>query len=110
VKQSSEAELAAIFAGVHLAIEAWKPELRGVFVRSDALDVVHLLHGKSRIRSPAMRRLHARLSELTEQHGVAISARWVKGHRNPKSGTSAFLNAACDRLAGQLRRAKRPRG
>jgi ribonuclease HI len=106
VKTSGEAELAAIYAGVCLALRAWKGEVRGFFVRSDSQEALfHAVPAAPLSRAPAVRRLQQKLRELLGPR-IEVHAKWVKGHQKPSNGTAAYLNAACDKLAKRGRRSR----
>jgi ribonuclease HI len=106
VRDSVAAELAAIFAAVHLSVVTWRG-VAGVLVCSDCQPALDLAAFQRTATAGGSRRLQERLRALTITHEVAIHMRWVKGHRRPSAGTSAFLNDWCDRSAKASRRAKR---
>jgi ribonuclease HI len=101
IRDSVGAELAAIFAGVYLAVTRFGAT--GVFVRSDCQGALDLAKPDAqRARRPEHAKLQGRLRELSRARTIALDLRWTPGHR---TGTSAaFLNGACDRLARALRR------
>jgi len=106
VKNSSEAELAAIYAGMSLALREWGNDVRGFQVRSDsqeALLQLHVVTGARLSRLPRVRRLQMQLKALLGPD-IGIETKWVKGHRDPSSGSAAYLNDACDRLAKRGRK------
>ncbi len=104
VKDSTAAELAAIFAGLHLARRQWGALVTSVVVRSDCTGALALLKpGARRSKRPDVRRLQERIETLARVTGWSLRTRWVKGHQRAKSSTAAYLNNACDRLARKLR-------
>lgn len=106
VRDSNAAELAAIFAGVHLTMARWGERVRGISVRSDSRVAIELAaSGAPPSRDRGCRRLQTKLRELVEQRGIDLDARWVRGHQPLANGTVAFLNGRCDALAKQARRA-----
>jgi ribonuclease HI len=109
VKDSNVAELAAIFAGVYIAIRSWGSQVRGIFVRSDSVVALAWVDPQAPLgRLRATRRLQRKLRELLASAGVELSCRHARGHRPRNESTSAFLNAHCDRLARDAR-LRRPR-
>jgi ribonuclease HI len=100
IRDSVGAELAAIYAGVHLSVT--RLGANGVLVRSDCRGALHLakLDANRSTRSDYAR-LQERISELARARAVELDLRWVRGHS--KGTTAAFLNNACDRLARRLR-------
>lgn len=110
VRDSCAAELAAIFAGVHLALRAWAPHVRGIFVRSDSLTALANADPTAPLRRPAAtRRLQDKLRKLLGEHAVVLSCRHARGHRPSNESTAAFLNGRCDALARATRRMSEPR-
>lgn len=108
VKDSVSAELAALFAGVHLAVSRWGSRVRGVSLRSDCMGALDYADPAAPLaRNKAVRRLQQKLRELTAAHGLEVERRWVKGHQPRDRSTAAYLNGACDRLARKTRRAKK---
>lgn len=113
VRDSTAAELAAIFAAVHLAATRWPGRVRGVLVRGDCQGALALADPQAALtRNAGLRTLQQKLRATTAQHAITLECRWVRGHQAPSGGTSAFLNDACDRLARRARKARaapRPR-
>jgi len=107
VKDSVSAELAAIFAAVHLSVATWSAGVQGVLVCSDCQPALELAAVQRIASAGAARRLEERLRSLTDKHGLSLRTRWVKGHRPASAGTAAYLNDWCDRSARAARRAKR---
>jgi len=112
VSCSTSAELAAIFAGVHLACRAWPGEVQGILLRSDSQAALHLAEPTVRLSgNPAIRVLQQKLRGVVAEHDLTLDCRWVRGHQSRRSGTSAFLNHACDAQAKKARTVavRRPR-
>jgi ribonuclease HI len=106
VTGSNAAELAAIYAGVYIALRAWPSEVLGFFVRSDSQVAIAHADGSARpSRDPATRRIRKKLQDAVRTAGVELSCRWVKGHQRASRSTAAYLNNQCDKLS----RASRPR-
>jgi ribonuclease HI len=107
VTDSTCAELAAIFAGVFLALRAW-PGTRGVLVRSDCQSALALADPAAKLaRKHANRTLQQKLRELVAESSIELSFRWVKGHQPATAGTAAWLNRSCDKRANVTRK-RRP--
>jgi ribonuclease HI len=112
VKSSLEAEVAAIFAGIFLSRRTWGDAVRGVVVRTDCQAAIDHLSAESlrprlQRRQPGLVRLREKIHALIEQHGIELELRWVKGHQVTNTA-QAFLNRACDQLAGKARPATAP--
>ena len=106
VTTSGQAELAAIYAGLFLALRAWGADVRGFFVRSDSQEALLYLDSKAPLsRARAVARLQTKIRGLIRP-GVDVHAKWVKGHQKRSTGTGAYLNAACDKLAKRGRKAR----
>jgi ribonuclease HI len=108
VKDSNAAELAAIYAGIHLALRAWPGETRGILVCSDSQVALRLASPAAPIASGKrqdFRRLQLKIRAAVAAARVELKTRWVKGHRSPKSDTTAYLNHQCDRFAYRHRAA-----
>jgi ribonuclease HI len=109
VRNSNDAEFAAIYAGIYLAICAWGREVTGVLVRSDSEGALALARSAARpARTRRMRGLQTKLRRLVEPSQVELELRWVKGHQPKSASTAAWLNGYCDRLARKRRRETRP--
>lgn len=108
VSNASHAEMAAIFAGVYLAIRIWGSRVRGIQIRSDSLEALGWADPESAIskQAPAAR-LQQRLREVLREHGVTVERRWVKGHRGCVD-VAAYLNTQCDKLSKKARKAQEP--
>ncbi|WP_080682449.1 ribonuclease H family protein [Sorangium cellulosum] len=107
VSSANEAELAAIFAGVYLARKVWGDAVRGLVVYTDSQAAVRFLSDealKPRIQrnAPAVARLRERIRTFSNEHGIELDLRWVKGHQRTNT-VRAYLNARCDQLAGAAR-------
>ncbi|WP_437991014.1 ribonuclease H family protein [Sorangium sp. So ce145] len=107
VSSANEAELAAIFAGVYLARKAWGEAVRGLVVYTDSQAAVRFLSDgalKPRIQrnAPAVARLRERIRTFSNEHGIEMDLRWVKGHQRTNT-VRAYLNARCDQLARAAR-------
>ncbi len=107
VRNSIQAELAAIFAGVHLSLARWGAAVEGILIRSDSQGaLVWLEPDRPPARDKALRKLQSKIHEAAGTHGVTLSGRWVKGHQ--KTGSlEAFLNNQCDKMARKRRRSPR---
>lgn len=92
---SYEAEIAAIFAGLHLTTKAW-PELKSILVRSDCTGALRALENPP--RSPGGKRLHSKIVELRQEHGLKLIPAWVRGHQGG-SRRDAWLNRKVDEMA-----------
>jgi ribonuclease HI len=107
VKDSNAAELAAIFAGIHLALREWPGKVRGILICSDSQVALSLASPEASLvtseKNPSFRRLQLKIRTALADAQVELQTRWVKGHRSPKSGTTAYLNHQCDRFAYQHR-------
>lgn len=100
IRDSVGAELAAIYAGVFLAVA--RLGARGVLVRSDCRPALGLAAPDARrARRREHARLQARLRALVAEHDVDLDLQWTPAHRPRREGTRAILNAACDRLASR---------
>ena len=105
VTDSTAAELAAVFAAIHMSVSAWGDRVTGVLVCSDCQSALELADvGRPLARNKALRRLQERIRALVESTSIALRSRWVKGHQPSSAGTAAFLNNWCDRSARQARR------
>lgn len=110
VKDSNAAELAALFAGVHISIALWGERVTGISLRSDCKGALDLAAPDAPLhRKPAFRRLQEKLRATALAHGIELERRWVKGHQPVGSGAAAYLNRECDRLARKTRRKKASR-
>jgi ribonuclease HI len=109
IATSNEAEMAAIYAGVYLALRAWGDAVRGILVCSDCQSAMAHLAGEASSKRPGTARLAAKFRELLAGRNVVLRWRWVKGHQRKDSSRPAWLNVACDRLAGEARSGTRER-
>lgn len=106
VRDSTAAELAALYAGAFLATQRWGPRVRVIAFRSDCSGALELADPQRPLsQNAACRRLQGKLRELVATHGLELHCRWVRGHQPIAQGTAAFLNARCDALARKSRRA-----
>jgi len=111
VRDSTAAELAAIFAAVYVACLTWPSSVRGVLVRSDCQGALALADPAARLsKDRHLRRLQDKLRSLLSERRIALRCAWVKGHQKTSQSVSAYLNNRCDVLANEVRRARCPRG
>lgn len=112
VKTSSDAELAAIYAAMYLAVRTWGRRVGKVLVRGDCQSAlaVALEAPDDRPGRYATTRLQYRIHELIRMNGIKVETRWVRGHQEPSKSTAAYLNHQCDVLAWKTRRAGRSSG
>jgi ribonuclease HI len=104
VTDSTCAELAAIFAGVFLAVRAW-PATRVILVCSDSQSALALAGPQAKpARKPANRKLQHKLRALMAERSIELLFRWVKGHQPARAGTAAWLNRNCDKRAGRVKK------
>lgn len=101
-QRSYEAELAAIFAGIHLATTHW-PQTSVIIVRSDCQQALDIITRRiiPKQRHAGARRLRDKIAELRRQ--VRLVPKWVKGHQSGNR-TDAWLNRKVDELAGDAKR------
>ena len=97
---SLEAEVCAIYCGLHLATKAW-PEATAFLVRTDCQGAC--FDPRSRRYAEDDNAALARLCRLmSETLGRRILRhKWVKGHQKNNS-MQAYLNRQCDLLAGRV--------
>lgn len=97
---ANDAELVAIFAGLHLIATHW-PTYRTVLVRSDSQDALNRLRRPSPPRRPAMQPLAAKLEDLLGRF-EDVQPFWVRGHQG--TGTRpGYVNDKVDELSRQAR-------
>jgi len=106
VKNSLDAELSAIFAGVYVAWRTWGGAVRGVVIRTDCQSAIDLLSGvtisaRFRRRWPGTIKLCTKIRAFADEHDIELDLRWVKGHQKGNT-VQAYLNKECDRLAGEV--------
>jgi ribonuclease HI len=106
VVTSTNAELSAILAAVHLGVTSWAGA-RVLLVRSDCLAALALADGSGRARDLAAQRMQKRIHSMVERSGVELRCRWVKAHQDSSTSREAYLNNACDRLARSGRKRRR---
>lgn len=106
VTNAHHAELAAIFAGIHLAVTHF-PETTAVLVRSDCQPALRDVDNLGR---PARHRVLSHLREkiLKTLAGRVVRTSWVKGHDGAGTRPS-WVNTACDRMAKEARLHHRPK-
>lgn len=102
-----EAELAAVFAGIHLARRHWNDTSK-VIVCSDCEQALWLMTGRLSPSRYASSRLMSRIRKESKE--IRLVPKWVKGHR-VTGGTDAYLNRRVDQMARKAaRKAARRRG
>jgi hypothetical protein len=99
VRNSTAAELAAVFAAISLAVLHWGDHLGLLHVRSDCQTALALAEGSARTKEPGTRRLQNKISALLQERGIELRCTWVRGHQPPATSTAAYLNDCCDKLA-----------
>ncbi|MCU0691584.1 MAG: hypothetical protein MUF54_09295 [Polyangiaceae bacterium] len=105
IGDSVAAELAAIFAGIYLAVRTWGPTVKTVLVRSDCQAALGLADCTAQLsRRPPLRRLQERTRAAVARGGICLMLRWVPGHQSARSSTWSWLNVRCDRLAKEARK------
>jgi ribonuclease HI len=104
VKNSTHAELAAIFAGILLSVRTWGRSVVGITIYSDSEPAIHpILPDAPPARDPSMRRLQEKILDLAREEKIRLETRWVKAHLPASTSTAAYLNNKCDRLARKAR-------
>jgi hypothetical protein len=105
VKNSTHAELAAMFAGVLLALRSWGRQVEGITLHSDSRGALAALDSKAPLarKDRAVRRLQEKLRALSSAHELSLEGRWVKAHLPATTSTAAFLNGKCDQAARRAR-------
>ena len=105
IKNAHHAELAAIYAGIHLAVANF-PHVGGILVRSDCQPA---LRDVEKIGVPDKNSVITTLREkiAAAAGGRTIRTKWVKGH-NGGGTRESWVNNACDRMAraARLKKAK----
>lgn len=102
VRDSNDAELSAMFAGIYLIGEQW-PDTKRILICSDSKTALRWVLDEERSRRTATARLQQRIRKVCIKHGFSITPRWVKGHSGANT-TQAYLNRKCDEFAGRARR------
>ena len=111
VRDANAAELAALYAAVYSACCGWPGKVRGITLRSDSQSALHHASPTVRLaRNPGVRRLQDLLRTCLIKHSVTVELQWVRGHQKPTSGTQAYLNGACDKLAKKARKLRAAEG
>lgn len=106
VKGSAQAELAAIFAGMFLAVRHWGAEVGSILICSDCVSALDAIDPEAPLsKRKDVRRLQGRVRALVQEHGLRVETRHVRGHQDPDKNTPSFLNTQCDRIANRTRRA-----
>ncbi len=105
VKGSSQAELAAMFAGMYLAVRNWGAAVGSILICSDCTTALDALAPDARpSKRKDVRRLQERIRALLDEHDIRLETRHVRGHQDPTKNTQSFLNGQCDRMARGARR------
>ena len=104
IKTSTNAELAAIAAGIQLALRTWGDTIDVIDVRSDCRAALAIAEGTGRARSVTAQQLHDRIHRQLRKHDVELKVGWVKAHQPSGASRAAFLNNQCDAMARGRRR------
>lgn len=100
VANAHHAELAAIYAGIHLAVKKF-PEVTAILVRSDCQPALHNLQNlQVPNRNAVIERLRVKICEAAGPR--LIKTKWVRGHDSGNTRES-WVNNACDRMAREAR-------
>lgn len=105
VIDANEAELAAIYAGVFLAVRHW-PETEAILVRSDSRTALSRMDDYRKARREGAKKLAEKIRELQKKHDVRLISRWVKGHRSG-SAVDVYLNNRVDEMAREAMQGRR---
>lgn len=105
--ESYEAEIAAVFAGLHLAVTSW-PTTTAVLVRSDCRSALDALAPGRAFRHEGAVKLASMISDLRERHSLRLIPGWVKGHRHG-AAVDVHLNRQVDAKAKAVMRYERRR-
>jgi ribonuclease HI len=108
IRTSTNAELAAIAAGVQLALKTWGNRVEVVDVHSDCRAALAIAEGSGRARCATAQELHERIQRQLRRHDAELKCGWVKAHQPSGASRAAFLNNQCDAMA-RGRRGKRRR-
>ena len=105
ITDANLAEMYAILAGVILILRTYPDlKIRGILVKSDSRTAIQWTrYGAPMPRDPAAAKMRTRLYEMLDERECHIRCVWVKGHRKPSLGISAYLNGAVDGLASLAR-------
>jgi ribonuclease HI len=104
IRTSTNAELAAIAAGIQLALRTWGGTIRGIEVRCDCRAALAIAEGSGRARNPTAQQLHNRIQRQLREYDVTLKCGWVKAHQPSGASRAAFLNNQCDAMARGRRR------
>jgi hypothetical protein len=99
IRTSTNAELAAIAAGIQLALRTWGDTVQVIDVRSDCRAALAIAEGTGRARNATALQLHERIQRQLRQHAVELRCGWVKAHQPSGASRAAFLNNQCDAMA-----------
>lgn len=99
IQDNNEAELYAVLAGIHLAVNTWA-NIEGFYVRTDSQVVCDLY-----CATPTRRKGINRLRKAIRALGFPLKIKHVKAHQSGTS-TAAYLNNLCDRSARTQHRRK----
>jgi ribonuclease HI len=106
-KESYEAELAAIYAGIYRTLNRWS-NTTAILVRSDCETALNLMSNRYQGRHRGARRLATKIHGLQREAGVRLIPRWVKGHQRGTK-TDAYLNNRVDEMARAVMQSERVR-
>lgn len=106
VRDSNLAELSAIWAGIYLALRTW-PETTAILVCSDCQGALAIAANHKPPKKSEAKRIWTMIRKALVKANTKLVPRWVRGHQDASAGTQAYLNNACDRLAGLQRRRDR---
>ena len=111
IRTSTTAELAAIAAGVQLALRTWGHHVQVIDVHSDCRAAIAIAEGTGRARDPTALQLYERIQRQLREHDAKLKLGWVKAHQPSGASRAAFLNNQCDAMArGRTRRRRRSGG
>ncbi len=96
VTNALQAEVCAIYCGLHLAVKAW-PHATAFLVRTDCQGAC--FDPRRPHRSEQLDRLRQLMSAVLGDR--RLHHKWVKGHQRG-NGVQAYLNRQCDLLAGRV--------
>lgn len=96
-KDSSIAELIAIYEGIMKALDTW-PSITGVGVKSDCQIALRWADRSQKSDRRDVRPLVKQLHKVLKKRNVRLRCSWVKGHQNDKS-VPTYLNNQVDALA-----------
>ena len=100
-RDSNDAELFAIVAGLELIKERW-PHVKSVLVRSDSQDAIRRVNNPGQhSRWPGMKPVAQRLAAVL--HGLVGRTAWVKGQQGTRT-RPGWVNHKVDALASEGRK------